>query len=52
MHWSLPLGEYLISCTACFLDANLSSILCSEYAIKRIDEPFVGPSDDLKEWAL
>lgn len=28
------------------------SILCSEYAIKRIDEPFIGPDDDVHEWAL
>ncbi len=29
-----------------------SSILCSEFAIKRIDEPFVRDSDDKNEWAL
>jgi len=29
-----------------------SCILCSEYAIKRIDEPFVLPEDDVHEWAL
>ncbi|KAI9746358.1 MAG: hypothetical protein M1818_000070 [Claussenomyces sp. TS43310] len=29
-----------------------SCILCSEYAIKRIDEPFVLASDDANEWAL
>ncbi|KAI1500584.1 Pep3/Vps18/deep orange family-domain-containing protein [Biscogniauxia marginata] len=36
------------------LDALVASacILCSEYAIKRIDEPFVGPDDDRNEWAL
>jgi len=28
------------------------SILCSDYAIKRIDEPFVTAADDLSEWAL
>ncbi|KAI1261128.1 vacuolar protein sorting protein-like protein DigA [Xylariaceae sp. FL1019] len=27
-------------------------ILCSDFAIKRIDEPFVGPEDDVNEWAL
>ncbi|KAI5804378.1 Pep3/Vps18/deep orange family-domain-containing protein [Geopyxis carbonaria] len=27
-------------------------ILCSDFAIKRIDEPFVLPSDDLAEWAV
>ncbi|KAK7940934.1 Vacuolar protein sorting-associated protein 18-like [Apiospora aurea] len=36
------------------LDALVASacILCSEYAIKRIDEPFVGPNDNRNEWAL
>ncbi|KAK8873984.1 vacuolar protein sorting protein-like protein DigA [Apiospora arundinis] len=36
------------------LDALVASacILCSEYAIKRIDEPFVGPNDNKNEWAL
>jgi hypothetical protein len=29
-----------------------SSILCSDFAIKRIDEPFVLPTDDRNEWAL
>lgn len=28
------------------------SILCSEFAIKRIDEPFVMQSDDVAEWAV
>ncbi|PKS12960.1 hypothetical protein jhhlp_000301 [Lomentospora prolificans] len=36
------------------LDALVASacILCSEYAIKRIDEPFVSKDDDLREWAV
>ncbi|KAK8049909.1 Pep3/Vps18/deep orange family-domain-containing protein [Apiospora phragmitis] len=36
------------------LDALVASacILCSEYAIKRIDEPFVVPNDNRNEWAL
>ncbi|CAJ2510142.1 Uu.00g060420.m01.CDS01 [Anthostomella pinea] len=36
------------------LDALVASacILCSEYAIKRIDEPFIGPDDNKNEWAL
>lgn len=29
-----------------------SCILCSDYAIKRIDEPFISAADDLTEWAL
>ncbi|KAI0841567.1 Pep3/Vps18/deep orange family-domain-containing protein [Hypoxylon sp. FL0890] len=36
------------------LDALVASacILCSDYAIKRIDEPFITPEDDKSEWAL
>ncbi|KAI0202177.1 vacuolar protein sorting protein-like protein DigA [Astrocystis sublimbata] len=36
------------------LDALVASacILCSDYAIKRIDDPFIGPDDDVNEWAL
>ncbi|KAI8634785.1 vacuolar protein sorting protein-like protein DigA [Xylariaceae sp. FL1651] len=36
------------------LDALVASacILCSDYAIKRIEEPFIGPGDDMNEWAL
>ncbi|KAJ8132855.1 hypothetical protein O1611_g767 [Lasiodiplodia mahajangana] len=36
------------------LDALVASacILCSDYAIKRVDEPFIGPDDDVQEWAL
>ncbi|KAI1432048.1 vacuolar protein sorting protein-like protein DigA [Xylaria sp. CBS 124048] len=36
------------------LDALVASacILCSDYAIKRIDEPFISSDDDVNEWAL
>ncbi|KAE9374554.1 vacuolar protein sorting protein-like protein DigA [Stipitochalara longipes BDJ] len=36
------------------LDGLVASacILCSDFAIKRIDEPFVFPTDDRNEWAL
>ncbi|KAH8673654.1 vacuolar protein sorting protein-like protein DigA [Xylariales sp. PMI_506] len=36
------------------LDALVASacILCSDYAIKRIDEPFIAADDDKNEWAL
>ncbi|EEP79503.1 hypothetical protein UREG_04349 [Uncinocarpus reesii 1704] len=27
-------------------------ILCGDYAIKQVDEPFIGPSDNKNEWAL
>ena len=28
------------------------SVLCSEMAVKQIDEPFVTAADDLEEWAV
>ncbi|KAI1878104.1 uncharacterized protein JN550_000286 [Neoarthrinium moseri] len=36
------------------LDALVASacILCSEFAIKRIDEPFIAADDDRNEWAI
>ncbi|RYO84050.1 hypothetical protein DL766_008225 [Monosporascus sp. MC13-8B] len=36
------------------LDALVAGacILCSDYAIKRIDEPFIGAEDNKNEWAL
>ncbi|KAH8598072.1 vacuolar protein sorting protein-like protein DigA [Bisporella sp. PMI_857] len=36
------------------LDGLVASacILCSDFAIKKIDEPFLLPTDDLHEWAL
>ncbi|KAJ2906686.1 hypothetical protein MKZ38_000422 [Zalerion maritima] len=36
------------------LDALVASacVLCSDYAIKRIDEPFVTDADNLEKWAL
>ncbi|ORY59078.1 Pep3/Vps18/deep orange family-domain-containing protein [Pseudomassariella vexata] len=36
------------------LDALVAAacILCSDYAIKRIDEPFIGVDDDRTEWVL
>ncbi|KAK1756074.1 Pep3/Vps18/deep orange family-domain-containing protein [Echria macrotheca] len=36
------------------LDGLVASacVLCSEYAIRRIDEPFVKEGEDLSEWAL
>lgn len=30
----------------------LCSVLCSEMAIKQIDEPFITAADDKNEWAL
>ena len=31
---------------------TVSSILCSDFAIKRIDEPFITRDDRPEEWAL
>lgn len=31
---------------------TVNSILCSDYAIRRIDEPFVKKEEDLTDWAL
>lgn len=28
------------------------SILCGEYGIKQIDEPFIHAADDKEEWAI
>jgi hypothetical protein len=63
MGWWLLLGEFMIYFLFllsispdlhCKKIAWLirSSILCSDFAIKRIDEPFVLDSDDRNEWAL
>ena len=30
----------------------MSSVLCSELAVKMIDSPFIANSDDKGEWAL
>lgn len=30
----------------------MDSILCSDFAIKRIDEPFITSNDNVGEWAL
>jgi len=36
------------------LDALIASacVLCSEIAIKQVDEPFISAADDVAEWAL
>ena len=33
-------------------EANSYSVLCSELAVKLIDQPFITESDDREEWAL
>lgn len=61
MGWWLVLGKYLPSVAYSprldeagysFTDSCANSILCSDFAIKRIDEPFVLETDDRNEWAL
>jgi hypothetical protein len=67
MGWWLVLGEFpfLLPLITSFywwqdgcgnwdewLMCAVNSILCSDFAIKRIDEPFVLPTDDRNEWAL
>lgn len=49
----LVIGEKKLSMVA-ELDALVASscILCSDFAVKRIDEPFITDTDDLGEWAL
>jgi hypothetical protein len=32
--------------------ANRCSVLCSEMAVKLIDEPFISATDDKEEWTL
>jgi hypothetical protein len=54
--WLLP-GEFPFSVCCGELmgrdvELTVNSILCSDFAIKRIDEPFVLDSDDRNEWAL
>ena len=31
---------------------TMCSVLCSELAVKLIDEPFISATDDKEEWAL
>jgi hypothetical protein len=52
MGWWLVLGKcsFLFELRRELIVEN--SILCSDFAIKRIDEPFVLPTDDRNEWAL
>ena len=43
-------SELFVSCAGLMRMAD--SILCGEYAIKQIDEPFVTEADNKDEWAL
>jgi hypothetical protein len=41
-----PESEYQMSANNC------NSVLCSELAVKLINEPFIKSTDDKEEWAL
>lgn len=45
-------GEMRLNDWYVLTSGDNNSILCSEYAIKRIDEPFVKENEDKEEWAL
>jgi hypothetical protein len=51
MDWWLVLGKSPFD-NQPIVELTSGSILCSDFAIKRIDEPFVLPTDDRNEWAL
>lgn len=51
MRWLGLLGM----CSVCLIDDGMlifCSVLCSEMAVKLVDEPFVSATDNLEEWAL
>lgn len=57
MLWSRVLGEFIrlwkiAGCDGGVIANSTPSILCSDFAIKRIDEPFVTSADDRNEWGL
>lgn len=33
-------------------DISCDSVLCGDYGIKQIDEPFIRDTDDKEEWAI
>lgn len=45
-----PRKQFMLSLRCDVNDEN--SILCSDYAIRRINEPFIKDDDDKDEWAL
>ena len=55
IRWLLRLGEFPLFFLFILVEGMLTlydSILCSDYAIKRIDEPFIKEGEDLSDWAL
>lgn len=55
MRWLLAIGKSDLNertGVAGGIRLTMCSILCGDYAIKRIDKPFVSATDDLNEWAL
>lgn len=52
MVWSLELGEMSVRPFDEIHADMMNSVLCSEMAVKQIDEPFITAADDKNEWAL
>lgn len=52
MVWSLELGETSVRPYNENHADLVNSVLCSEMAVKQIDEPFITAADDRNEWAL
>lgn len=56
MRWWGRLGKSSILCSSDVLMGMMligdDSVLCSELAVKLIDEPFIAATDDKDEWAL
>jgi hypothetical protein len=54
MDWLQKLGRWLhfsLSGAACGLTLS-DSILCGDYGIKQIDEPFLHDTDDTEAWVI
>jgi hypothetical protein len=53
MRLLLELGEFNTYVPREIVEANnVSSVLCSDMAVKQIDEPFVAASESRDDWAL
>lgn len=53
MPWLDHLGEFILFCPQSTKQKLMRcSVLCSELAVKLIDEPFISAMDDRDEWAL
>jgi hypothetical protein len=52
MDWWLVLGKSFPYCTVEQVVLTYCSVLCSEMAVKQVDEPFITANDDRNEWAI